>query len=350
MKFDVRPAPQWRARTSVPRVMYTVVLALLPAIVVHTWFYGVGLLANIVVAIAAGLVTEAAALRLRGRPVDVLPGDGSAVVAAVLFAFALPPLCPWWVTAIGMVFAIGFAKHLYGGLGYNLFNPAMAGYALVLVSFPALMTAWPSPDIGDIDYRHPGVATTLRYTLTGRTGDAPPGLAGLDAIARPTVLASTRDGLAARRTMDELRASPLYGDFGGAGWEWVGNFVAIGGLVLLLTGVIRWHTPAAFLGGLLGMAGVFWLLDPGVHPSPGFHLFSGGAMLGAFFIVTDPVSSPVTARGRLIFGAGAGILTYVIRTWGTWPDGVAFAVLAMNAAVPLIDRYTRPVVYGRAEP
>jgi electron transport complex protein RnfD len=330
--------------------MYAVVLMLAPASVVHMWFYGVGLLANIVVAIAAGLATEAVALRLRGRPVDILPGDGSAVVAAVLFAFALPPLCPWWVTAIGMVFAIGFAKHLYGGLGHNLFNPAMAGYALVLVSFPALMTAWPAPDIGDLDYRRPGPATTLRYTLTGRIDTAAPGLASIDAIARPTVLARTRDGLAARRTMDELRTSPFYGDFGGAGWEWVGNLIAIGGLGLLLLGVIRWHTPAAFLGGLLGSAGVFWLLDSNVHPSPGFHLFTGGAMLGAFFIVTDPVSSPVTARGRLIFGAGAGVLTFVIRTWGIWPDGVAFAVLAMNAAVPLIDRYTRPVPYGRAVP
>jgi len=328
--------------------MYTVVLALLPAAMAHTWFYGVGLLVNIGVACFAGLVTEAVALRLRARPAAVLPGDGSTVVAAVLFAFALPPLCPWWVTTIGMVFAIGFAKHLYGGLGGNVFNPAMAGYALVLVSFPALMTAWPAPDIDDLDYRQPGVATTLRYTLTGRVGDSPPGLAGLDAIARPTVLASTRDGLAARRTMDEIRASPLHGDFGGAGWEWVGNFVAIGGLVLLLARVIRWHTPAAFLGGLLGMAGILWLLDPGIHPSPGHHLFAGGALLGAFFIATDPVSAPVTARGRLIFGTGAGILTCVIRTWGTWPDGVAFAVLAMNAAVPLIDRWTRPVAYGRA--
>jgi electron transport complex protein RnfD len=327
--------------------MYAVVLALAPAMVVHVWFFGVGLLANIAVAIITGVATEALALRLRGRPVDVLPGDGSAVVAAVLFAFALPPLCPWWVTAIGMVFAIGFAKHLYGGLGQNLFNPAMAGYALVLVSFPALMTAWPAPDIGDLDYRRPDAATTLRYTMTGRIDGSPAGLASLDAIARPTVLASTREGLAARRTMDELRASPLFGDFGGAGWEWVGNFIAMGGFALLLMGIIRWHTPAAFLAGLLGTASVFWLLDANVHPSPGFHLFTGGAMLGAFFIVTDPVSSPVTARGRLVFGAGAGVLTFVIRTWGIYPDGVAFAVLAMNAAVPLIDRYTRPVPYGR---
>jgi electron transport complex protein RnfD len=325
--------------------MYAVVLALVPATMVHVWFYGVGLVANMAVASVAGLITEAAALALRGRPVALLPGDGSAVVAALLFAFALPPLCPWWVTAIGMVFAIGFVKHLYGGLGHNLFNPAMAGYALVLVSFPALMTGWPAPDIGDLDYRPPGAAATLRYTLTGSLG-ADTGT--LDAVARPTVLESTRAGLGARRTLAELRANPLYGDFGGAGWEWVGNFVAVGGFGLLVAGIIRWHTPAGFLGGLLGAAALFWLLDPDVHPSPGYHLFTGGALLGAFFIATDPVSSPATPRGRLIYAAAAGVLTYVIRTWGTYADGVAFAILAVNAAVPLIDRYTRPTVYGRA--
>jgi electron transport complex protein RnfD len=349
MRFAVRTAPQWQAPNSVPRVMYLVVLALVPATLAHVWFYGVGLLANMVVAVIAGLLTEAAALALRGRRVALLPGDGSAVVAALLFAFALPPLCPWWVTAIGMVFAIGFAKHLYGGLGQNPFNPAMAGYALVLVSFPALMTAWPAPDIGDLDYRPPGATSTLGYTLTGRFADRPAD-AGIDTIARATVLATTKDGLGARRTLAELRASPLYGDFGGAGWEWVGNGVAIGGFALLLLGVIRWHTPAGFLAGLLVPAGLAWLLDPGIHPSPGYHLFTGGALLGAFFIATDPVSGPVTARGRLVFAAGAGLLTWVIRTWGTYADGVAFAILAMNAAVPLIDRYTRPVAYGRAAP
>jgi electron transport complex protein RnfD len=265
------------------------------------------------------------------------------MVTGLLFAFCLPPLCPWWITATGMAFAIGVVKHVYGGLGHNLFNPAMAGYALVLVSFPAAMTLWPAPDLGDLDYVRPDVAMTLQYNLSGRL----PGTLTVDAIARATTLSSAKEGLGIMRTMDEITANPVFGDFGGAGWEWIGNFIAIGGFALLILGIIRWHAPAGVLGGLLTMATLGWLLDTDTHPSPGFHLFSGGAILGAFFIATDPVSSPATARGRLLFGTGIGVLTYVIRTFGSYPDGMAFSVLIMNLAVPLIDRWTRPRVYGR---
>lgn len=324
-------------------MMRIVMLALLPAILVSAWFYGPGIFFNIIVAILTALGTEALALRLRQKPVIATLGDGSALVAALLFAFSLPPLCPWWVTASGMVFAIGLVKHAYGGLGYNLFNPAMAGYVLVLVSFPARMVGWPAPDIGDLDYQRLDFAATLQYCLTGHF----PGTLTLDAIARATILDSVREGLGAMRTMDEIRMNPVFGDFGGAGWEWVNNFVALGGGALLLLGIIRWHIPAAVLGGLLGMASLVWLLDPDISPSPGLHLFSGGAMLGAFFIATDPVSSPTTTRGRLIYGTGIGLLTYIIRTWGSYADGIAFAVLLMNMAVPLIERWTRPHIYGR---
>lgn len=324
-------------------MMRAVLLALLPALLTHVWFYGAGILLNTAIALLAALATETLCLRLAGKPAAPFLTDGSALVTALLFAFCLPPLCPWWVTATGMVFAIGVAKHAYGGLGYNLFNPAMAGYVLVLVSFPDAMTAWPAPDIGDLDYVRPDLAATVRYCLTG---SLPDGLT-IDAIARATTLDSAREGLGLMRTMDEIRANPVFGDFGGAGWEWIGNFVAIGGFALLLLRVIRWHTPAGVLGGLLVMATLGWLLDPDTHPSPGFHLFSGGAILGAFFIATDPVSSPATARGRLIYGSGIGVLTYVIRTFGSYADGVAFAVLLMNMAAPLIDRWTRPRIYGR---
>lgn len=323
--------------------MRTVLLALVPALLAHVWFFGAGILFNTAIALLAGIVTEALCLRVAGKPAAPFLADGSALVTALLFAFCLPPLCPWWVTVIGMSFAIGVAKHAYGGLGYNLFNPAMAGYVLVLVSFPDAMTVWPAPDIGDLDYVRPDLAATLRYCLTG---SFPDGIT-VDAIARATALDSAREGLGLMRTMDEIRTSPVFGDFGGAGWEWIGNFAAIGGFALLLLGVIRWHTPAGVLGGLLITATLAWLLDPNTHPSPGFHLFSGGAILGAFFIATDPVSSPTTARGRLIYGSGIGILTYVIRTFGSYPDGVAFAVLLMNMAAPLIDRWTRPRIYGR---
>jgi electron transport complex protein RnfD len=343
MRFATTQPPQWQSASSVAGMMRTVIFALIPAILVSAWFYGPGIFFNIAVAIVVALGTEAVALRLRGKPVLATLGDGSAIVAALLFAFSLPPLCPWWVTASGMVFAIGLVKHAYGGLGYNLFNPAMAGYVLVLVSFPSLMTGWPEADIGDLDYQRPSVAATLQYGLTGEFPDA----LTLDAVTRATVLDRVREGLGAMRTMNEIRANPVFGDFGGTGWEWVGNFVTMGGAVLLWLGIIRWQIPAGVLGGLLGMAGFFWLLDPEIHASPGLHLFSGGALLGAFFIATDPVSSPTTARGRLIYGAGIGVLTYIIRSWGSYADGIAFAVLLMNMAVPLIERWTRPRIYGR---
>ena len=343
MRFETAAPPQWRSPASVGAVMRTVLLALGPALLTHVWFYGAGILVNTAVALLAALLTETLALRLTGKPLGPFLTDGSALVTAVLFAFCLPPLCPWWVTALGMVFGIGVVKHAYGGLGYNLFNPAMAAFALVLVSFPDAMTLWPAPDIGDLDYVRPDLAATLQYCLTGHL---PAGLT-VDAIARATTLDSAKEGLALMRTMDEIRDNPVFGDFGGAGWEWIGNFVAIGGFALLLLGIIRWHTPAGVLGGLLVLATLAWLLDPNTHPSPAFHLFSGGTLLGAFFIATDPVTSPVTPRGRLIYGAGIGALTFGIRTWGIYPDGVAFAVLLMNLTVPLMDRWTRPRVYGR---
>jgi electron transport complex protein RnfD len=343
MHFDTSPPPQWHSPASVGGMMRTVLYALVPALLAHVWFYGPGILLNIAVALLAAVITEAACLRLAGKPPAPFLADGSALVTAVLFAFCLPPLCPWWVTVIGMVFAIGVAKHAYGGLGYNLFNPAMAGYVLVLVSFPDLMTVWPAPDIGDLDYLRPDMAAVFQYGLTGTL----PGDLTVDSISRATTLDSTKEGLGLMRTMDEIRVNPVFGDFGGAGWEWINNFVAIGGFALLLLGIIRWHTPAAVLTSLLGMAALAWLLDPNIHPSPGFHLFSGGTILCAFFIATDPVSSPTTARGRLIYGAGIGVLTWLIRTFGSYPDGVAFAVLLMNLAVPLIERCTRPRVYGR---
>ncbi len=343
MRFPTTPPPQWHVPTTVGGIMRTVIAALVPALLVHVWFYGAGIIFNIIIAVLAGLATEAACLRIARKPAAPFLADSSALVTAVLFAFCLPPLCPWWVTVVGMVFGIGVAKHAYGGLGYNVFNPAMAGFVLVLVSFPVAMTVWPAPDVGDLDYVRPDFAAILHYDLTG---NLPDGLT-VDAVARATTLTSAKEGLGLMQTMDEIRVNPVFGDFGGAGWEWVNNFIAIGGFALLLLGIIRWHTPAGFLLGLLGMATLAWLVDPNTHPSPGFHLFSGGAMLGAFFVATDPVSSPTTGRGRLIFGTAIGVLTFLIRKYGSYPEGVAFAVLLMNAGVPLIDLWTRPRVYGR---
>ena len=333
----LHPAP------TVGAVMRHVLYALVPAAIAYVWFFGPGLIINCLAATAAALATEILMLRLRGRPVRQFAGDGSAVVTAILIAFALPPLTPWWVTVSGTIFAIGVAKHAFGGLGYNLFNPAMAGYVALLLSYPDALTAWLPPPLGDLDYQAPGIGATLAYFATGQLPDGQT----LDAITRATPLDAVKTGLGQMLTVEEVRAGSLFGDFGGRGWEWIANLTALGGFWLLYRRIIRWHIPVAMLSGLLVPATVMFLMDPATHAPPGFHLFSGGAMLAAFFVATDPVTAPASNRGRLVFGAGIGLLTYVIRTWGAYPDGVAFAVLLMNAGVPLIDRLTRPRVYGR---
>jgi electron transport complex protein RnfD len=342
VRFDTAPAPHWRPAEDVSAVMRQVLYALAPAAMAYTFFFGPGLLINAVLACVAALATEALALRLRARPARLFLSDGSALVTAVLLAFCLPPLTPWWVTVTGAAFAIGVAKHLYGGLGFNLFNPAMAGYAVLLVAFPGHMTLWLPPQIGDLDYQALSLWQTLQFTATG---ELPSGFA-VDAVTRATPLTVVKGDLALMRTMREITTNPLFGDFGGRGWEWIGNFLTLGGLWLLYKGIIRWQIPCAMLAALMGAALLPYLTDAETHPSPLFHLYSGGALLGAFFIATDPVSSAITDRGRLIYGAGCGLLTYAIRAWGSYPDGVAFAVLLMNLAVPLIDRHTRPRIYG----
>jgi Na+-translocating ferredoxin:NAD+ oxidoreductase subunit D len=344
VKFTVAPAPHARPVASVPLVMRRVLYALAPAAAAHIWYFGPGYAINFVIAAAAALLTEAAVLRLRGRETQRALNDGSAFVTAALLSFAIPPLVPWWIPAFGAAAAIALAKQLYGGLGKNLFNPAMVGYVLLLVSFPVEMTQWIPPRMGDLDYQHLNLLGTLNYTLTGRL----PAESTIDALTRATPLDLVKEGLRAGRQFSGIRAGSLFGDFGGRGWEWINNFIALGGLYMLYLGTIRWHIPVAVFAGVLVPATVLYALAPGNFAPPWFHLFSGATMLGAFFIATDPVSAAESVRGRLIYGASIGILTYAIRTWGGYPDGLAFAVLLMNAAVPLIDRYTRPRIYGRS--
>jgi electron transport complex protein RnfD len=244
---------------------------------------------------------------------------------------------------LGTAVAIVIAKQLFGGLGKNLFNPAMVGYVFLLVSFPVEMTQWIPPRMGDIDYMHLSLLGQLEYSFLGRL---PSGL-DVDTLTRATPLDIVKEGLRSAHSFAQLRGGSLFGDFGGRGWEWVANLIALGGLYLLYTGTIRWQIPVALLAGLLLPATAFYVLDPDRYAAPGFHLFSGASMLGAFFIATDPVSAAASDRGRLVYGACIGLLTYAIRTWGGYPDGIAFSVLLMNAAVPLIDRYTRPRIYDQ---
>ena len=342
MKFELREAPYWSARTNVASTMLQVLIALVPAALAHVWFFGPGLIFNLLVAAIFAVAGEALILRLRGRPLEAALSDYSALVAAALLAFALPSLTPWWVTATGALFAVVVAKHLYGGLGFNIFNPAMAGYVVILVAFPMHLNLWVAPRMGDIDYQHLTVLQTLAFTLTGGLPDS----LTFDAISRATPLDVMKSGLNNMATVAEIRANPLMGDFGGRGWEWIGNFLAIGGFWLMIRGIVRWQIPVGVGLGLLVPAGIMWLADPGNNPSPGFHLFAGASILCAFFIATDPVSAATSPRGRLVYGVGIGILIYCIRTWGSYADGVAFAVLLMNMAVPAIDYVTRPQIVG----
>ena len=319
--------------------MQRVLYALAPGAAVCIWLFGWGVLVNLVLACVTALLCEAAMLWLRRRPVALFLSDYSAVVTAVLLALALPALAPWWLTVVATMFAVVIAKHLYGGLGYNPFNPAMVGYVVVLISFPLPMTQWITPDA----QQRLNAGQTLRYQFTGQLPDQ----VSLDSVTAATPLDSVKTQLSLKHTIAEIQQrSPVFGAFGAAAWEWVSLAFLGGGLWLLYKGVIRWHIPVGMLAGLAVCALLFYVFDRDSYTAPAFHLFAGGAMLGAFFIATDPVTASTTDRGRLIYGVGIGVLTYIIRTWGGYPDGVAFAVLLMNMAVPTIDHYTQPRVFG----
>ncbi len=344
MEFKRLDAPYRSSDAQVSVLMLKVLVALVPALVAYVWFFGVGILINIAIATIACVSAEALMMLVRGRrPEDAL-SDYTALVCAVLIAFALPQLTPWWVTVTASFSAIIIAKHMYGGLGFNIFNPAMVGYVIVLIAFPRDMSLWLPPNIGDMDYTRLSVFETLQYTLTGSL----PSAYTFDEISRATPLDAMKAGLGQMKTVDEMRAMPLMGDFGGRGWEWIANFIGLGGLWLLYEKVIRWHIPVAVLAGVLIPATIMHLFNPGTFAPPGFHLFSGATILGAFFIATDPVSAAASPKGRLIYGFGIGLITFLIRSYGAYADGIAFGILLMNMAVPFIDRVTKTRIVGHS--
>jgi Na+-translocating ferredoxin:NAD+ oxidoreductase subunit D len=332
--------PYISASPSISIIMLKVLLALVPGIVAYVLVFGSGVLVSLALASATALASEAVMLRLRSRPVVPFLMDGSALVTAWLLALALPPLAPWWLVVVGTLFAIVIAKQLYGGLGYNPFNPAMIGYAVLLISFPAIMTQWPAPLA--LAHASLGLVDQLHYILSRVLPDG----VGIDAVSSATPLDYLKTQLKLQHGIAEIRQAPVFGVLGGRGGEIVAGAYLLGGLYLLQQRIISWHVPTAFLLALAGMAGIFHLVDPAHYASASFHLFSGASMLCAFFIATDPISGPTTPRGRLVFAAGIGILTWLIRAYGGYPDGVAFAVLLMNICVPLIDANTQPRVFG----
>ncbi|CAI8987611.1 RnfABCDGE type electron transport complex subunit D [Pseudomonas sp. IT-P395] len=305
------------------QAMKLVLLAALPGLLALFWWYGWGVLINLLLAIVAALMVEAGVARLRQQPIQPALSDGSALVSATLLAAALPPYCPWWLTVMAVASGLLFGKHIYGGVGRNPFNPAMLGFALIMVMFPQPMTQWPAH----------GLDLTATFQQVFGAGQAP------DAWAQATVLDSLRTNKSL--TMDELFTSnPAFGRFGGHGGEWVNLAFLAGGLFLLQRRVFGWHAPAGMLGSLFVVSLLFWNgSGSDSQGSPLLHLLSGATMLGAFFIITEPVSGAKTTLARLLFGVGVGLLTYAIRTWGGYPDGVAFAVLLMNLCVPALERF-----------
>jgi electron transport complex protein RnfD len=324
---------------SVTRVMLLVLACLLPGVFTYAWQFGWGILINLVWASLLALAIETIALKLRAFPVKPFLLDGSAIVTAWLLALSLPPLAPWWLMLVGMIFAIGVAKHLYGGLGQNIFNPAMVGFAVLIISFPVQMTQWSAP----LELATQSLSLSDSFSaIFGGTQ--------LDAVVMATPLDSVRTGLLQQHTLEEIRApSHIFGSIGGVGGEWIAAAWLVGGIALWALRIIPWQVPVAFLVGVWLTAGFLHWADVERYAAPWFMLAMPSTMLGAFFIATDPVSGATTPKGRIIFGLGAGFLAVVIRVFGGYPDGVAFAILLMNLCAPLIDVWTQPRVFGEAK-
>ena len=337
MRFQTMTSPHVLLDTGVGPVMRRVLYAMLPGVAALVWFFGWGVLVNLVIATAVALAAETAMLAARGKPLALHLGDCSAVVTAWLLAVALPPLAPWWLTTIGVLAAIVVAKHLYGGLGYNPFNPAMIGYVVLLISFPREMSTWLIPH---------GVGQTQAMTLMETLQVIFVGAPMVDGLTGATPLDVLRTKMGLGLSVAEIRNSPVFGLVSGHGWEWAALGFLLGGLWLVYIRAADWRIPVGMLGGLAIISTVFYLINPQQYAPPWFHLWSGAAIFGAFFIATDPVTASATPRGRLIYGAGIGVLVYIIRAFGGYPDGVAFSVLLMNIAAPTIDLYTQPQVFG----
>ncbi len=302
------------AQLRTPNIMACVLVALLPGGAVLGWLYGPAYLPRMAFAVALGLAVEAAALRLQRRPIRSALLDGSSTLTCLLLVLAMPPHTPYGVIALAVFAAVGLAKHLYGGLGNNPFNPAIVGYVVALVSFPAAMASWPA--VG-----------------------ASAGASAADSLTGATVLTSFRyrEGLT---VADIWQANPAFGALGGYGWEWVNAAFLAGGLMLIVLRLASWRVPLSLLATLGALSALGY--DNGSSSSlgsPVFHWFSGGTMLAAFFFATDPVTHPASARGQLAFGCLVGAMAFIVRSFGNYPDGIAFGILLGNAAAPFMDKY-----------
>ncbi|MBE8168072.1 MAG: electron transport complex subunit RsxD [Shewanella sp.] len=344
MTFKIASSPHIKQTLQTQVIMQRVLMCMLPGIAAQAYFFGWGVFIQIILAISVALIAEAAVMKLRSRNIRHALSDYSAVVTAVLLAVAIPAMSPWWIIVIGTIFAILIVKQLYGGLGNNIFNPAMAAYVLLLVSFPVQMTNWNAPS--PVAMNIPSFFDALQTILGTVKNSTEHWREAFDGIAMATPLDSFKTGLSLELTSNEILKGVAFDGHHGIGWFWVNIGYFLGGLILLKLKVIRWHISTGILVSLFICSSFSFLLQPDTHISPINQLFSGATMLAAFFIATDPVTAATSPKGRLIFGALIGVCAYMIRSFGGYPDAFAFAVLLANLSAPLIDYYVRPRSYG----
>jgi electron transport complex protein RnfD len=321
-QFILSSSPHVVSQESVPRIMASVLIALMPAAVMGIYLFGFHALLVILICSGSSVGIEALCQRVLGRPVTVT--DWSALVTGLLLALNLPPGSPWWMALLGSGLAIVVGKQIYGGLGSNPFNPALVARVILLISFPVQMTTWWQP----------------KASFFG-TADVVTTATPLGELKTHLMMKGTLDGFTMGGFID-----PLIGNIGGCVGEVSVLALSLGGIYLLIRKVISWHTPVSFLGTVFLATGLLWLLNPARFINPFFHLFTGGLFLGAIYMATDMVTTPLTRSGMLIFGLGCGLITFVIRVFGGYPEGVSFSILLMNAATPLIDRLTSPKPFG----
>ncbi len=320
----ISPSPHIDSGATTDKIMRDVIYSLIPACGVAIYMFGLSGLRILLICTLGCMAFEAACNRIGGKPFSIR--DGSAALTGILLALNLPPTAPWWLALLGSAVAIVIAKQVYGGLGYNPFNPALVARVVLLISFPVQMTHWTSPT---------------------------PLFSGIDAVTAATPLGEWKTAvMLTGKLPDSLSDGTLNyltGNMPGSIGEVSAIALLLGGLYLLGRKVISWHIPVSFIATTLLVSGLFWLIDSTRYPDPLFHLLTGGLLLGAFFMATDMVTSPVTTKGMLIFGIGCGLLTVLIRLFGGYPEGVSFAILLMNAATPLIDRFVKPRVFGTTQ-
>jgi len=360
MSIYIASSPHARIGKTTHQIMKEVILCLIPGILAQIYYFGWGNLIQIIWGVILCVTLEAAVLALRKQPIAFSLNDYSAAVTGVLLGIALPPFAPWWIMVIGAIFAIVIAKHIYGGLGHNIFNPAMIAYLVLLISFPVQMTSWMPVSTLQATQQSWQDSFLLIFTHFNTAGftvsqvqevvhhtlmSGPP--SSLDALTGATPLDAIKSSGKLGIDIKELVASPVFTSLAGAGWQGVNIAFLLGGLLLLLRKTIMWYIPTAILISLIICATIGYLVNPQQYVGPIIHLLSGATMLGAFFIATDPVSAATTNKGRLIYGVLIGILIYLIRTLGNYPDAIAFSVVLANTCVPLIDYYTIPRAYGR---